>query len=295
MKDDNVSRVKAKMKNPLAWQAARAQYRHANRPQWRFPSLDSFLDTIPHIFAGGIPEVIARAKHGDTSLVPRALDMLNEFSSAIASEVSVPVMDVCGAYAIIPAFLSGQNECFRRNTFERVPNNTTPLKIFFCVARLTSEAKMLERGIATLALMLELSKTRTVELWTYNDGSSKVTFGDENHFNVAIKAQNPYCLSELCYVLASSEYAMTLAYGLEKYEIGNLGCTPLSALKQCLGASDNDLILHYKDADGYHEDLSAIDWIKHNLARHNEGIEKAELEPNTIINTVWSPDLTTFQ
>ena len=77
----------------------------------------------------------------------------------------------------------------------------------------------------------------------------------------------PHCLSELCYVLTSHTYRTVLTYGLEQREMGFLACTPEENIREILGATEDDLVMHCAYNDNDNPEKWALDYIeKHNSA-----------------------------
>lgn len=214
-------------------------FRDRLKPHWTFNTLGDFLGVCEKKLDVS-PMRLDLARKGDASLVPQAETFLADLEVEIMQNTPQVELDVCGFAPNVPAFLAGAPDNMFSRRVQRNPSRFNPLNIFYCVSSSSGldRAQVIRRGIAVLGLYLSLAKTRPVTLWTFNDGSTRNMGVD--YFNVKIKAST--VLSELCFVLTSQVYALSMCYALEEADVGHLGFTPHSMLRESLGASESDLV-----------------------------------------------------
>lgn len=100
--------------------------------------------------------------HGDDSLVPEARKLINSLTAKLPTVRSLWQLDIAGAYANVPAALSGSPASMMRYT--RKPNDNTPVRIWVNVlpSGACTTTQLLRRGAVLSALALLLSKRRSI-------------------------------------------------------------------------------------------------------------------------------------
>jgi hypothetical protein len=113
-------------------------------------------------------DYIRRTSTGDVSRVPQAEKLLEKIEPELDREGLVWHNDMVGAFPDVAAFLANEPECMRRRL--RTEDDRSPLKVWVDVASSAqiSWEDLLPRGIAALALVMQLIRNgRAVELWTF--------------------------------------------------------------------------------------------------------------------------------
>lgn len=185
-----------------------------------------------------IAESLSFLQNGNASLVPEAEKMLEKLIAEIPVSRVDWQNDICGCMPDVPAFLSGVPENMRARVVRQT--ETAPIKIYVNLASSVSvDYKLLiKRGIALLALVLQLQKFRQVEVYTYCDLDGYVTI---------IKQQtSPIQLSEICYTLTSQGFTRGLCYAMSESLAGRYlpgRCLDVSEERGVCGAAEKDLVL----------------------------------------------------
>lgn len=192
----------------------------------RFDSPEAFADWIapskfgdgrtedwyPSDFAGGtFKRCLANLNNGDLTHLDRAQKLIDKMPTDIFSEERyILAPSVAGYIPNIPAAISGHPEAmFHRHTIES-PNLTAPIRIFIetTVSAGLSHDELINRGVATIALVLALNKYRPVELFTASLGymGGKV-------YGVIVRVESkPLDMARAVYMLADPGYARQLAF-----------------------------------------------------------------------------------
>lgn len=153
------------------------------------------------------------AETGDTSLVAKAEQQLNQLDTAIETPRKVWERNVAGAYCVVPDYLSGLPTPMRRQVpqqDDRAP--ITILVVTTCSAGVSAET-MQKRGTTILALVMALTRIRPVSLQVlctvdgYRDRSGETVITAEIN-------TSPLDLATACYALTSVGFVRRLTYGL---------------------------------------------------------------------------------
>lgn len=155
--------------------------------------------------------------NGDDTQVDNAKRMMDQFTDAIELKVQTLVHDVAGAFPMIPAYLSGDPECFL--TMDEVRSASAPLTILVdttCSAAFGAD-DMKRRGTAILAVVMALAATRPVrlELLSVLDaGRDHRREGNNICFLRAAINSAPLDLSTAAFAMSDVSCARRVQYGI---------------------------------------------------------------------------------
>jgi hypothetical protein len=197
--------------------------------------------------------------------------------------------DIAGAFADVPAFLAGDPMSMRRLVNQ--VSDTRPVRIFVGMASSCSftSDQLAKRGALVSALALQLSKTRSVDVYAINSG--RKTFGKGNlagesfDWSVLVKLPKPVSASDLSYWLCHQASVRGLLYATERafsgplswpYALLNFGdySTPpaIAAHAKLWGAHDSDIVIPFPMAGNAAQTemiLKPETWLRNTLQRVN--------------------------
>ena len=254
--------------------------------RWQFESLSDFGQAMKGLPVRLPPssqkewtgeyheESMERAINGDTSKVPEAEALLEKINSSIELKSRQWETGFIGAFPSIPDFVSGHPECMR--TLGESSSETTPVRVFVGTSSSAGvDWKNLQsRGVAILAAVMALARSRPVELWTFTsmDGGGSHSSGLSN---VMVKVNsNPLRLSEACVALCSIGFDRNLThnYGRHHNQFEGGWCEQGGSLGGCRLvleglATEHDIIVppsHLNDEKIIKDPLG---WVNDTLAR----------------------------
>lgn len=211
-------------------------------------------------------ETVDYAQRGDDRLVAEAERLIDQLSASIELPDLAWQPDVCGAYPIVPEFLSGQPDCMRR----RLPQEQerSPVSIYVDVAsswQITADM-LQKRGVAILALVMGLSRLRPVELNVIS--SLGCRGGNGAHITVAAINTRPIDLASACYALTSAGLARRVMYGIAKATGGSTVTSfpGTATVRDMLGVAESDLFVKNAHVD---DELlcNPVAWVQREIDR----------------------------
>lgn len=216
----------------------------------------------------GWDETIAKARFGDESLVPKAEEVLERISEPVSAGLewgSTPF----GAYPVVPEFLAGHPDPMRSR--RRVENEAQPVTVYASI--LASAAfnadVMTRRGVAMLALLMRLQRTRPVDLKLVMSWTSP-----ERVLVVDVESR-PVCVATAAYSLAHPSFFRRLGHATLFGEWSDRGSSPMdeARTRQLLGLGPEDLYLHSLVWGEDELTLDPIGWINRTVERYENGEE----------------------
>lgn len=184
---------------------------------WRYSSNIEWLGGLDHA------EIGRRMTVGDDSMVAQARKMVDKFANDIDLSMPTMDMDVCGAFPLVPAHLSGDPESFYCLGESR--SSAAPLNILVdgtCSAGIGADV-MRKRGVAILALVMAVSASRpiTLELANVLDcGPEHIRNGDNVSFVRTRIETAPLDLATAAFCLTCVGVARGLAYAVHRHVWG---------------------------------------------------------------------------
>jgi hypothetical protein len=196
--------------------------------------------------------------------------------------------DIVGAFPDVPSFLAGQPDCMRRLVNQ--VSDTRPVRIMVGMASSSAFGAdvLAKRGALISALALQLSKTRSVEVWSINSGRKHFTKGDLNgrsyDWSVMVKLPHTLAASDLSYWLCHQASVRGLLYSVERAYTGNLNwpCslgsfanygTPegIAAHAKLWGAGESDIVIPFPFANMGETEMmiNPENWMRNALRRVN--------------------------
>jgi hypothetical protein len=197
--------------------------------------------------------------------------------------------DIAGAFPDVPAFCAGEPMCMSRLVNQ--VSDTRPVRIFVGMASsCTFDAKQLaKRGALVSALALQLSKTRSVDVYAINSGRKEFSRGNlagqSFDWSVLVKLPKPVSASDLSYWLCHQASVRGLLYACERAFSGELSwprlllpyddySTPeaIRAQAELWGATDSDIVVPFPFSASTAQSEMMIKpevWLKNTLARVN--------------------------
>jgi hypothetical protein len=134
--------------------------------------------------------------------------------------------DIAGAFPDVSVFLAGDPQAMRRMANQ--VSDTRPIRIFVGMASsyTFSAEQLAKRGALISALALQLSKTRTVDIYAINSGEKKFSkgalAGQTFDWSVMVKMPKPVSASDLSYWLCHQASVRGLLYSVERAFSGPL-------------------------------------------------------------------------
>lgn len=188
----------------------------------RWNDLESFLaDTAQHPRnANGAwyghhthAQALDFAHHGDDSLVDDATKLLDQLHVEVDFRAYQWQPSPCGAFPSVPEYLSSSPTCMRVR--RKMVQELAPVNIYVSttISASISTEMIATRGTAILALLMELERTRPVQVSVLAELGGK---GDEGTVFVIPLPSRPLQLSQACYVLTSASFPRHLTYQFAK-------------------------------------------------------------------------------
>jgi len=117
---------------------------------------------------GSWSDSIRYCTQGDVSRVAQAERMIESLTVQIESPVTHWQAAPAGAFPIVPDYLAGRPDCMRRKVQDA--SSAAPIRVFLetGVSAGINVDRVVDRGIAFLALAMSLSRVRPVELFACN-------------------------------------------------------------------------------------------------------------------------------
>lgn len=166
------------------------------------------------------------ATSGNDALVAAAQALVDKVEGAhIETTGRVWAAAPCGAYPIVPDFLSGRPDCMRRRV--SVEAESCPVRIY---ADTTSSAgisaeDLQQRGAAILALVMLAARVRPVELWQVTTLDAKG--GGRNLAAFATRCPtSPLNLGVCAHLLTSQAWTRGVGYGWDRKHTNSGGQWP---------------------------------------------------------------------
>jgi hypothetical protein len=221
-------------------------------------------------------ECLKKATGGDESLVGKAETMVDSLEANFETPSRRWSPNVAGAYPNVPDVLAGLPENMRY--LEESCSSSSPVRVFVCTTSSAGvDAETLRnRGVAILAFVMLLTRTRPVELWTFTALDGK---DEEGASNVMVRIKtDPLCLSEACYALTSVGVDRLLTHSWSKRHNGytggwargfayNGGAEGAASVRHLVTDNPIDLVL----GPTWHGDQIVTDpigWVKDQLAAY---------------------------
>ena len=192
--------------------------------------------------------------------------------------------DIAGAFPDVPAFLAGDPQCMRRMANQ--VSDTRPIRIFVGMASSCtfSSEQLAKRGALVSALALQLSKTRTVDIYAINSGEKTIK-GQDFAWSVMVKMPKPISASDLSYWLCHQASVRGMLYAVERAFCGPLSWPEALGSKgdyhspagiarhaRIWGAGASDIVIPFPMAYNV-EDAEIVakpeTWLKNTLQRVN--------------------------
>jgi hypothetical protein len=197
--------------------------------------------------------------------------------------------DVAGAFADVAAFIAGDPMSMRRLVNQ--VSDTRPIRIFVGMASscsFTSE-QLAKRGALVSALALQLSKTRSVDVYAVNSGrktfSKGSLSGQSFDWSVMVRLPKPVSASDLSYWLCHQASVRGLLYACERAFSGTLSwpaglgsfsnyASPegIAAHAKLWGAGESDVVVPFPMAENAAEAemiAKPETWLRNTLQRVN--------------------------
>lgn len=159
-------------------------------------------------------EYLRKTKTGDAAQVPAAEKLLNKIEADVSREMFTWQNSVVGAFPDVPAFLANDPECMRRRV--QTEDERSPLRVWVDVSSSCSitHAELLPRGIAALALTMQLVRSgRAVELWTFT--SLHGVQGGQSVICAKMPTM-PVDMATIAYCLTSQGFSRGVCYGMAR-------------------------------------------------------------------------------
>lgn len=222
---------------------------------------------------------------GDTTLVPKAEALLAQLNTEIAVPRRTWERAPAGAFCSVPDVLAGLPTPMRR--LRHTQDERAPLTILVTTTSSAgiSAALLRKRGTVILALVLALSRIRSVSLrqLTVLNGTRDGT--GETAITAEINT-TPLDIATACYVLTSAGFARRLTYDLARTLNGSTGLWPrdyaysnsahyFTALVPRLGLDPKQTLL-ISSAEAADTILSTpVAWVNAQVARFTQDQEAA--------------------
>ena len=235
-------------------------------------------------------DYVRKTRTGDSSRVAEAEKLLSKIEPEFNRECVVWQNSVSGAYADVAAFLANDPECMRRRLVTE--DDRSPLRVWVDVASSCqiSWQDLLPRGIAALALVMQLIRNgRAVELWTFaslHGRTAGQTVPCVQMCTTPIDmASVAYCLTSqgfsrgICYATARQFNGFNGAWGAHYVRYGTLAARLAGARKTLEGlAAPQDIILPAPYVEDKHDKGDAglifrdpVKWVLETCKRAEEG------------------------
>lgn len=218
--------------------------------------------------------------NGNDELVNEAEKLLEQIAAvengeAIREWTPSPV----GAYPVVPDYLAGHPYSMRAMLDT---DNRAPISIYVCttISAMLNAEQIMKRGTAILALVLQLQKTRSVELYVTAETHGQT---DGDYIQVIPIESKPLSISHACNALTGLGFARQLTYTIAKAVDGFNGSwgkqfnehngmssnsTYPTWIRGELGCAETDMYIK----PGHVNDPminTPVEWVNEQLARYN--------------------------
>ncbi len=222
-------------------------------------------------------ETLDKTLYGDKTLVPKAIAALNKLDTQIETPRREWRPSVAGAFPSVPDAIMGRPTPMRALT--QIPNANTPVTLGIMLTSTWSVSceTIANRGIATLALLLALTRIRPVTLYAINISYGKDT-GEDVRF-VRINT-NPLDIATAAYALTSAGFYRRLIYGIAERTNGFDGAWParhgfdynrprpyIDGLISRCGFDKTSTLIVPPAMDGDAMLKDPLNWVQHQITR----------------------------
>lgn len=185
-------------------------------PSWRTQERSDWCGG--NSFAGAVRD----CTRGKTDTIEQARALFDAISFEVPTPRSTWMPSVCGAYPIVPAFLSGHPETMRRRV--RLACESAPIGLYLDLTSSGGVAAehLQKRGIAFLALAMALSSMRPVSLYAVIPQSVNGSLGPHILTTINIPSA-PLDLASACGLLTNPASVRLLGYGYNARRLGGGG------------------------------------------------------------------------
>ena len=211
-------------------------------------------------------ETIQRTKEGNLDLIPQAEALLDQIDAELELDSPVWQGSVAGAFPDVPAFLSGDPECMRARVMQA--NEKAPVRVFVCTTSScgVSAETLLKRGIAALALVMQLVKQgRPIELWTFTKLDGNGAHEGNSCFMVRMPTA-PVDMARIAHCLSACSFDRAIGMTFGRNVTGFKGSWAAEKdPRKLVNAAPSDIVL---GESRYGDDIieRPVDWIRQQLA-----------------------------
>ncbi len=183
--------------------------RAAQVPDATLRANDARLGQMPE-YGNPTNQAIYKCFHGETAHIPEAERILAQVDAGI--EIMAPAWkpSVYGAYPMVPEFLAGAPDCMRVLHDELQDHSPVTVFVASDLSIGVTQAMMLKRGIALLAMVMKLNAERPIKLAMISENMTR-NLAEEHLIIVEIPTQ-PLHLATACFALTNRAFAQSLAY-----------------------------------------------------------------------------------
>ena len=187
------------------------------------------------------------ALHGDLSAVSEANQIMEQIDAKSVSKGYRPQwqLSVAGPVPCVPAYLANSPESMLQMSKRRAPRKQVNVYYSPVLSQNISADVFFKRGVAVLALVMQLGRTCDVNCFYYT------TLGKMDHI---IRLASPLVLSEAAHVFTSPGFVRNLSYMLAKshdwtgdwarwFHYGADRDANIKAIRREVGATDSDIII----------------------------------------------------
>jgi hypothetical protein len=168
-------------------------------------------------------ESICRASNGGSvDCVQYAQEFIDRIQASLPETATHRwALEHVGAFPCVPAFLSGEPENMWAPA--DMPTETAPIRIYasVCCSCSVDWEAMQRRGAAILALVLIVSRTRPVELYTYSDWAEHDDRGD-TVLSIRLPS-HPMMVSEVAWALTAPALMRNLGFAYLRHHVPTIG------------------------------------------------------------------------
>ncbi len=235
--------------------------------------------TTKRLFTGhtSLSEAQAMILNGDTANIENIRSLVDSFTdSSIDSEQTISELGVAGAFPLVPVHLAGSPCSMVYDEISLTDN--APLRVFAscCVSGGLDTSDLEKRGSAILAAVLQLQKTRSVELYIIGELQGSEKSGGSCIVSVKIDCL-PIDLAVCGYMLSHPAFLRHVLFNIaDPYGFDGAwayGSNPTDSsfqekVKTELGADEDDLYI----CGGYLGDPiinKPVEWVSEQIERHS--------------------------
>ncbi len=170
---------------------------------------DALLNGIPG-HDNGTDRAIYRCFHGETQHIPEAEAILGQVDAGIEALAPTWRPSVHGAYPLVSEYLASAPDCMRVLHDELQDHSPVTIYVASDLSAGVSQAMMLKRGIALLAMVMKLGAERPIKLAMISE--NMMATGIEEHLQIIEIPTQPLHLATACFALTNGNFARYLAY-----------------------------------------------------------------------------------